>query len=199
MGLSRNHREGRLKLQISEEIIIKYCSPTLAGIKTGNLFSVKNGNAPDIRRDVRELNELLKKKGLRVTTLKETKEYTLIYVYRPDRLRQDLQNPVALNILKHKGYSVDGTEYTLTQLSNRLRGDASFPHEIGLFLGYPPSDVECFIRNPEKGVKYCGCWKAYSEPEKARRIFDMYKRCTQTYHEMNKKGKSLAQLTVATC
>jgi len=47
-------------------------------------------------------------------------------------------------------------------------------------------------------VQCCGCWKAYSEPEKAKRIFNRFSRCTEIYREMNKKGKSLAQLAVIT-
>ena len=79
-----------------------------------------------------------------------------------------------------------------------LGRDEGFPHEIGLFLGYPPSDVECFMKDPYKGVKCCGCWKAYSEPEKAVKIFRKYKQCTEIYREMNKNGKTLAQLAVYT-
>lgn len=30
-----------LEITMSEELIIEHCSPTLAGIKTGSLFSVK--------------------------------------------------------------------------------------------------------------------------------------------------------------
>ena len=47
-----------------EELIIEHCSPTLAGIKTGSLFSVNINDDTDINRDVRELNNRLKKKGL---------------------------------------------------------------------------------------------------------------------------------------
>ena len=47
-----------------EELIIEHCSPTLAGIKTGSLFSVIINDDTDINRDVRELNNRLKKKGL---------------------------------------------------------------------------------------------------------------------------------------
>lgn len=49
---------------MSEELIIEHCLPTLAGIKTGSLFSVKINDDTDINRDVRELNNRLKKKGL---------------------------------------------------------------------------------------------------------------------------------------
>ena len=64
---------------MSEEIIIKHCSPTLAGIKTGSMFSVGITENNDINKEVRELNNLLRRKGLRVIPLKKTKERALIY------------------------------------------------------------------------------------------------------------------------
>jgi len=47
---------------MKEEIIIKHCSPTLAGIKTGSLFSVKITEEMDINREIRQLNDVLRKK-----------------------------------------------------------------------------------------------------------------------------------------
>ena len=38
---------------MSEELLVKHCSPTLAGIKTGNLFSVNFDNADELRACVR--------------------------------------------------------------------------------------------------------------------------------------------------
>ena len=181
-----------------EELIIEHCSPTLAGIKTGSLFSVKINEDTYINRDVRYLNNLLKEKGLRVIPLKQTNEYALIYLYRPEYLKKDLKNPTALKILQKRGYESDNPDCCIVKLVNYLKSEESFPHEIGLFLGYPPSDVECFMKHPCKGVKCCGCWKVYSEPEKAKKLFKRFKKCTEAYHEMNRNGKSLAQLAVMT-
>ena len=181
-----------------EEIIIQKCAPTLAGIKSGSLFSVKMTNKTDIYSEVRELNLILRKKGLRVLPLKTTKEYALIYLYRPTHLKKDLKDPKALSILRKRGYDYSNPDFCIVQLVEHLKSDESFPHEIGLFLGYPPSDVECFMNNTRKGVKCCGTWKAYSDPEKAERTFKRYKECTDNYWEMNKKGKTLSQLAVRT-
>lgn len=184
---------------MSDKLIIDNCSPTLAGIKTGNLFSVKLSEEKDINRDLRELNRALRKKGLRVIPLKKTDGYALIYLYRPGHLKRDLTDPLAKKILKSRGYHIGNPESCIVQLIRHLRDESLFPHEIGLFLGYPPSDVECFMKHPFRGVKCCGCWKAYSEPEKAMTVFGKYKKCTEVYREMYKKGKSLAQLAVITC
>lgn len=183
---------------MSEELIIEHCSPTLAGIKTGSMFSVRVTDDTDINMEVAELNRMLRGKGLRVIPLKKTGEYALIYLYRPDRLKKDLNDPQALSILKERGYDPQNPECCIAKLVRHLKNYEVFPHEIGLFLGYPPSDVECFMQHPCNGVKCCGCWKAYSEPEKARKTFARYRKCTEAFREMNKNGKSLSQLAVIT-
>lgn len=55
------------------------------------------------------------------------------------------------------------------------------PDEIGLFLGYPPEDVEGFLNDPCKGVKICGCWKAYGNEAEARKAFEKIRKCNDVY------------------
>ncbi|MCR4960193.1 MAG: DUF3793 family protein [Lachnospiraceae bacterium] len=181
-----------------EELIIENCSPTLAGIKTGNMFSVKIKNKNNLYSEIRNLNDRLRDKGLRVIPLKVTDKFALIYIYRPSCLKNDLNDPLALLILKNKGYSFGNPERCIVELVRRLEDYDTFPHEIGLFLGYPPYDVVCFMKHPCNGVKHCGCWKVYSEPEKAKRLFDKFKMCTDSYRDMHMKGKNLSQLAVKT-
>ena len=38
-----------------------------------------------------------------------------------------------------------------------------FPHEIGIFLGYPLADVAGFIRNKGRNCKCIGTWKVYGD------------------------------------
>ncbi|MBP5249098.1 MAG: DUF3793 family protein [Lachnospiraceae bacterium] len=181
-----------------ESVVIEHCSPTLAGIKTGNMFSVRTDDEPDIDKEIRRLNRILEDKGLAVIPLRKTDEYTLVYVYRPGRLKKDLNDPKAQKILSDLGYTNSEGAWCLAELVKRMKDLSSFPHEVGLFLGYPPSDVECFMKGSRAGVKCCGCWKAYSEPESAQRTFRDYERCKEMYLAMHKKGKTLAQLAVVT-
>jgi len=181
-----------------EELVIEHGSPTLAGLKTGNLFRVCGGDEAEIKQEVRELNRVLKGKGLRVMLLKKNGAGDLIYIYRPDFLKRDLTDPLAAHILTCKGYPCDKAEFCITFLANRLKNSDSFPHEIGLFLGYPPSDVECFMNNPTCGVKCVGCWKVYSDEEGAKRAFRKYRKCTEVYRELSKKGSPIEMLAVRT-
>ncbi|MDO4467918.1 MAG: DUF3793 family protein [Bacillota bacterium] len=181
---------------MSDEMIVKYCAPTLAGIKTGNMFLMKRKGEENVTNEFRKLNKMMVKKGLCIIPFRNTTEHVLVYLFRPDYLEKDLLDPMAQKILKEKGYECVNANRCICQLIDRFKNNKEFPHEVGLFLGYPPKDVLGFINSPNVGVKCCGCWKAYSEPEKAESIFRKYKRCTEVFQKLNSLGKTLEQLIV---
>lgn len=182
---------------MSEEILVKHCSPTLAGMKTGNMFSCSFTDAAEMKESVRHWNHLLGQKGLRVLPLKFENQRALVYVYRISRLSCDLKNGTACRLLKERGYETDVPERCIVQLIHKMKGCAEFPHEVGLFLGYPPEDVCGFIENKASGYKCIGCWKVYGNEDEAKKTFAKYKKCTDIYSAQYAGGKSVERLTVA--
>lgn len=181
---------------MSEEMIVRHCSPTLAGLKTGNLFPCSYSSTEELHKALRVWNQLLSGKGVRVLPLRYENGRALIYVYRPSRLVADLGDERAKGILNDCGYGMQTPGKCLGQLMQRMRGMADFPHEIGLFLGYPPEDVDGFIGQGAKKSRYVGCWKVYGDVEKAQKTFAKYKKCTRVYCDQYAKGRSLSRLTV---
>jgi hypothetical protein len=181
---------------MGDQMLIRLCSPTLAGIKTGNLFTVDIDDRAKFNIEVREFNCRLSGKGIRMIPVKYSGGHVLIYLYRPAFLKRDFANEEACRILKEKGYSYKNADLCVAELARHLAKDTSFPHEIGLFLGYPVADVLGFMKSPEEGVKYTGFWKVYGDKDSALRTFDKYKKCTEIYSRAHRNGTSLEQLTV---
>ena len=75
--------------------------------------------------------------------------------------------------------------------------DGDFPHEIGVFLGYPLGDVEGFIANRGRNFTCCGCWKSYGDPDAARRHFAQLNKCTAVYLRLFHSGTPVLKLAVA--
>lgn len=182
---------------MSEEMLVRHCSPTLAGMKTGNMFSCECESVEEMRKTIRLWNKILIPKGLRVLPLRYCDNRVLVYIYRPAKLKTDLNNETAYNILKKCGYCGKTAEECIVKLVRRMACYDEFPHEIGLFLGYPPEDVYGFIENKAKACKCVGCWKVYGDEKAARRTFERYKKCTDVYCAQYAKGKSIERLTVA--
>lgn len=182
---------------MSEETIIRQCAPTLAGLKTGSLFSCACTDASALREELRCWNRRLAGKGIRILPMRFADGRALIYVYRPAQLAHDLCDPDARSMLCERGYHPECSEACLAKLIRRLGECGRFPHEIGLFLGYPPEDVRGFVEHQAGGFKLCGCWKVYGDEGRARETFAKYKRCTAAYHSLWKRGKSVEWLAVA--
>jgi hypothetical protein len=136
--------------------------------------------------------ELLDETGLRCETLLIGDGTFILFPYHVEALARALTDPEAADILRDRGYflpesalnggaAADALRASLTQthLLPTLAGRyaaysagmcAEFPHEIGLFLGYPPGDVKSFIENDGKNYACRTHWKVYHEPDAAREI-----------------------------
>lgn len=182
---------------MSDETLVKNCSPTLAGIKTGNLFNVHFTDRQSLYKDLRDLNKRLSAKGLRIIPMRYWEDRVLLYIYRPKHLQQDLLDQDALSILHEMDYPCTAPDQCIVKLIQKMKTTSEFPHEIGLFLGYPPEDVRGFIENKADYYKCVGTWKVYGNVENAQKTFRKFKKCTNTYCELIKNGKSIEQLTVA--
>lgn len=182
---------------MSEEYVIDHAAPTLAGLKTGNLFPCKYDSYDCLRREICAVNRQLGPKGLRLIPLRRNEEQALLYLYRPARLEKDLQNADAAALLKSQGYDEVRPDYCLRRLMGRLQRYGDFPHEIGLFLSYPPEDVRGFMEHRGHDSKCDGCWKVYGDVDKAQKLFRAYKNCTDCYHRRKAMGASMAGLAVA--
>ena len=184
-----------------EELIVKHCSPTLAGIKTGSIFSCVFEDDEDLKTTLSTLNGLLRCHGLRAVPLKYTKGggHAIVYIYRPQMLRNDISESQAECILSSFGYKTGNANVCVAQLIQRLKDTKPecFPHEIGLFLGYPPEDVQGFIDNKAKGCKLCGMWKVYGDVSSARRKFTQYRECSETCYKRWKAAGSIEGLMLS--
>ena len=181
---------------MSEEMIVRLCSPTLAGIKIANMFNCDCSSPAELRRTVRTLNQRLFHKGLLIIPVKFFENKALIYVFRPKLLNEYLKNDEVRRILDLRGYDTNNMNSCMRLIISRLQKD-SFPHEIGIFLGYPPEDVQGFIDNKGKNFKICGHWKVYGDEQKCCKYFRRCEACTRDYLNSYRSGNTIERLTVA--
>ena len=178
------------------ETFIRFCAPTMARLKTGNMFNCTFANREEMAGELRRLNQRLREKGLRILPLRWNEGKALLYLYRPKMLEEDLSNALSRQLLAECGYSSGNASCCLLQLMERLRENEEFPHEIGLFLGYPPADVDGFMHRKEH-FKLCGMWKVYDDVDGAVRQFVRCRHCTEVYLRRYAQGCPLDTLFVA--
>lgn len=180
-----------------EEMIVRHCAPTLAGLKTANMFNYEFSAKEDLNNKLDKANQILNKKGVFAEIIKVREKSALIYVYRKKKLEADLAQSGVQELLRKYGYFCAELQECLEHLKVRLEQYDCFPHEIGAFLGYPLEDVLGFINEGGKNCKCCGVWKVYSNECETQRLFARFKKCTDVYKKVFARGRTLMQLTVA--
>ena len=181
-----------------EAVLVRQCAPTLAGMKPGSIFCFNHSPLEVSRQKVCQWNKQLEPFGLTVQILLERpgSGSVIVFVYRHDRLEQMLSDDAYQSFLAEAGYERTNLDGLLEQLAYRLRTQPEFPHEIGVFLGYPLRDVIGFIENHGRNFTCCGFWKSYGDPAEMQVCFACYRRCIQTYVAMFEQGIPLERLAV---
>ena len=178
-----------------EKKLAFHTAPSLLGIKCASLFTLSRSEF-DIGGNARRFNRRAAARGLKIKVLREECSCagrSLILVYSPKLLAARLSAPENRELLREYGYTDDmPLDECLERLSERTKCD-DFPHEIGIFLGYPVEDVRGFVENGGRNYKLCGCWKVYGSVESARRKFADYDRCREYLCGRLEQGEDLYQ------
>ena len=140
----------------------------LDGEKPANLINVANRRRTCGRNLYRMWQRhgatLLRQGGLAVRELADRGDSLLLLLYRPQPLAALLARPNVVGFLRKAGYTNPADPQTsLTELQSRISAEG-FPHEIGVFLGYPLKDVAGFMGWAPLPFTCQGPWKIYGDP-----------------------------------
>ena len=181
-----------------ERFLIEHCSATLASIKAANLCNMTFSSKEELEDQISYWSACLEPKGIHIFVLREHETRALVYVYREGLLQKELENPENAVFLKSYGYENTDIAYALNRLKTRVAEcKEGFPHEIGVFLGYPLNDVLGFIKNHGSNCKGMGDWKVYGDLGEAQKTFAKFKKCREIYANLWHQGRTIWQLTVA--
>lgn len=180
-----------------ETLLAYHCAPAFAGIKPSNIVTCRKSQFPDLYKDIDRLNNELNRKDIQIEILCECERRVLLIVYRKKVLETHLRERNNRAFLSMYGYPRNGSiaEY-IDVLRTRLANDA-FPHEIGVFLGYPLCDIYAFINHRDEGCLLIGEWKVYHNAEESEKLFRRFKACRKALVKRVTDGRTLAQIFCA--
>jgi len=153
----------------------------LQGAKPANLVAIANKRRPCGRNLYLLWKEhgaaLLASSGLQVRELADRGSSLLLLLYRPEALRALLAMKSVSVILKKSGYAAPGDpDKVLAELEKRVAGEG-FPHEIGVFLGYPLKDVVGFMGLARLSFTCQGPWKIFGDPRQSLSLAQSHREC----------------------
>ena len=106
------------------------------------------------------------------------KKRHLVMIYRANELKEYLKRSEVSDYLREFGYRRDDFISNLIRLHQRMNGFYNkikeFPHEVGIFLGYPICDIKGFLENKGERYLHSGYWKIYGNLEETREKFLSY-------------------------
>lgn len=148
-------------------------APTLAREKVSSLLNFSNNNR-NLQNTWKKYRKYIKEMlNVSFVEIKNNEKNTVVFFYSREYLVRILKDKRNMNFLTRFGYSEEmSIEKCISHLKTRFKNTC--PHEIGIFLGYPVEDVECFINCPNEKCMMVGYWKVYNNVEEAKCIFNRY-------------------------
>lgn len=149
-------------------LMAMHCAPLLKKLAIANVLTLSKEEAEIIRR-------LLKRTEISCRILCKKADKVILYLYRKKELQAYLQSEEIKNFLEGYGYS---EEKMLERLAERIAfysdSQVEFPHEIGVFLGYPLPDVKSFIEHRGSNCIHIGYWKVYHNVQETIKLFERF-------------------------
>lgn len=175
-------------------LLALHCAPILKGSKPANIVTVS-------RKAFRGIGRILQGTGISWRFLGSGGDRAILYLYREEELKGCLRQNGIESFLQKYGYpEEEDVKKRLNRLSKRLEEysakDGGFPHEMGVFLGYPLRDVKAFIANRGENYAYLGYWKVYHDVQNAVRLFQRYDRERELAVQEIMMGKTIREIAV---
>ena len=175
---------------ILERTLARHCGAVLLNKKPASMVSIPNMFRHELLNISKALGE-----GLCARILACRAKSDLVLIYRPALLQNVLDDERVCNLLAQTGYRVSGgLGATLDYLSKRICQASEFPHEVGIFLGYPYDDVTGFIENKGRNFKQAGLWRVYGDVHTALSLSMQYSLCSSYLMAHIENGGCLSEL-----
>lgn len=188
--IMRQMRGCEVELQIAFQ-----CAPLITGIKESNLLNIGQNN-------YQRMKEILEGSELSIYPLGLHAGRITVFLYHKERLEKFFSKDAVKDLMRKIGYTDTSLQKVLpvfrAHYQQYLKDKQTFPHEMGLLLGYPPEDVEGFIRNCGKNYLYSGYWKVYDKPQEKIRLFQQYEHSREKLIQLLSYGMHIEEI-IAVC
>ena len=176
------------------EVIANQCAPVLTDVKPSNLL-ILTSEEEEVFLQMEELPHISS------LCLYEGKNKSTWLLYRRDRLESALVWLQTGEFLEQYGYRMvrKSLDEKLLRLQHRFaeykEERQPFPHEMGVFLGYPLGDVKGFIEHHGKEYLCSGYWKVYQDEQKAKSTFQLYQSVRDAVLQLIMAGSNLYEIS----
>jgi hypothetical protein len=182
----RAQLEDRLYLPAT---IAYHAAPVYSGLKPSVLINLGRLESKLARMWIKYRQDVDNLKSLSMVVFHGVGGCLQLFCYDAGHLEQIIADRENRAYLESMGSSSFHLNDSIAGLKEGFRRGC--PHEIGIFLGYPLSDVKAFIRYNGRYYLMNGYWKVYSNVPYAVRMFQAFDHAKE---DMLRKWKNQLQL-----
>lgn len=185
--------------QLMRHLVRKLAS-VLLGVKPAGLVRLTNcgriGGGVQCDLFCIHQREILEALRLECRILRRDGSDWVVLFYRRVVLEKVLAGSAAAAFLTECGYPAgQGMPAVLEELTARCRRGGEFPHEIGIFLGYPLKDVRGFMENPAACLALPrGMWRIAGNPAESLAVMESFRCAEAKVARFLEEGISLPEL-----
>ncbi|MGL5328498.1 MAG: DUF3793 family protein [Peptostreptococcaceae bacterium] len=154
--------------------VLNILGPVILGSKPCEILNISTRDNKKIEKikDIENFFNSCSKISYKFITM-EDGGYRILFINK-NSLKNVLSNKKCVNFLKFIGYPKNNNiDDYISILVNKLHSD-EFPHEIGIFLGYPLKDVVGFMGYGNYKFYETKAWKIYGEPEISHQTYNKF-------------------------
>ena len=162
-----------------DQVLYMICfhgAPTIHRLKPASLICFKNSQSLQLKNLWDQYSDEIKEMiPFNYREMKRCEDGVNVLFYWKDWIDRIVKRKKHAEYLKRMGYEDmnDGND-ALNTLRNHFQ--CGCPDEIGIFLGYPLSDVIAFSSDEKRECLVVGYWKVYSNIPRAKKMFSRYDR-----------------------
>jgi hypothetical protein len=177
-------KESSYKCMHSKEDFLRYLlvrvSPVIAGVKPATLLRIsdccKAREFQHYDSFCAYQEEIMHSLNIEYMVMKNNGIDIQVLFFDSEFMKRRLIAPEVSQLLYERGYGeFESVRLSLDKLRDRFC-TMEFPHEIGVFLGYPVKDVRGFINRSEPSVLVNkGLWRVFGDPTVSLHLMKQYR------------------------
>lgn len=175
---NRNMRDNSI-LNLAGQI-----GPTLIGVKPASLINIPSTQCLDLCKACFSADH-----PVSFRAAKRNRCGWQAFIFHKNSLGRVLEDHEIRGFLRHLGYPADSMDSDVSWLIHKIRG-SEFPHEIGVFLGYPLKDVYGFTGAIQLPYSKTLGWKMYGDTRSSESVYYSFQNARNQVRDILKRTLS---------
>lgn len=166
------------------------CAPLILGLRISLFLTVTDWQ-------LKRIEDILKNRNISLYKISENHGKMAVLLFYEKKMQEYFAEDSVQKLLSGLGYSAgnlhDFMELFAKRYEEFIQSGNAFPHEMGIFLGYPPEDVRGYLENAGNNYLCAGYWKVYENVQEKRKLFSQFDWAQNVLVSLILQGNSLGE------